>query len=759
MRQRATLGFLLLQANRVVATSQLLDALWPVDEAPASARQILQNAVWGLRSVLSSAALVTQAPGYVLRTDPDRIDLFRFYAQLEAGRAELSSGSPHTAARTLRGALDLWRGVPMADLVEAGIGWPELTSLQGVRLDALEDYFEAELASGRHHAIIGELKAMVETEVLRERSCAQLMLALYRCGRQADALNVYTRVRSALVDELGLEPSRGLQNLQRGILAHDPALATPGCSSPGEPWQTWRQEASPRGTPVVLRGAPAARPELASAAPPFSPAPSPASPSTPTALPAPPASPSTPTSPASPPSSASPERHPRPGAGSAQRKQTSVVLIRTRFDPAAISAAGGDADDLLVDALGRVEKEIESYDGTVVASIGPVTMALFESPGTLRTDAERAVRAGLSVRDALAGATADPAAPGPEVRVAVSTGEALVRTRPGAEGTTSVTGTLLEECQTLLEHTPDREVLVCDRTRRAVRGGFVYRRGDAPESWCVESVDEPLGGADRECELQLLQSVFRRAQRRSTPQMVTVLGEEGSGKNRFVTDFSHWIPTQPDRARCLVGTVRPALRGGPRAIQAEMLSAYCGILPDDPADVVRSRVATAVDGLPLSAERADRVRAGLCELLLGDAPGTDDGTTADAGASSLSWVHFMEAVAHDQPLALVFEQVHRADDRLLDFVEGLSECFGSVPLLVMASARPELLRRRPGWGGGRRHATTITLDQETAGLSARRSPAPAPPAPGFVQELTDVDHVTVPVPTPAHGCRRARQRV
>ncbi|MGW6395259.1 BTAD domain-containing putative transcriptional regulator [Streptomyces sp. NPDC055103] len=751
MRQRATLGFLLLQPNRVVATSQLLDALWPVDEAPVSARQILQNAVWGLRSVLSSTALVTQAPGYVLRVDPQGIDLFRFYAQLKSGRAQLAAGSPHAAAQTLRGALDLWRGVPMADLVEAGISWPELTSLQAVRLDAMEDYFEAELASGRHHAVIGELKAMVESEVLRERSCAQLMLALYRCGRQADALNVYAHVRSALVDELGLEPSRELQNLQRGILAHDPALATPGVSSPGEPWQTRGREASPRKPPVLLRGAPAARTELASTAPTPSPhrAPSPVPPLSPV----PPHSPVPALSPAPAPAPVSsaapvpPERHLRPGAGSARRTQTSVVLIRTRFSPAAISAAGGDADALLVDTLGRVEQTIESFDGTVVTSIGSTTMALFDSRGTAQDDAERAVQAALSVRDGLAEPTAGPAGPGPEVRVAISTGEALVRTRPGVVGTTSVTGTLLDQCQTLLEHAPDREILVCDRTRRAVRGGFVYHRGEAPESWCVQGSGEPLDSADRECELQLLQSVFWRSQRRSTPQMVTILGEQGSGKNRLATEFSEWIPTQLARARCLVGSVRPALRGGPGALQAEMLSAYCGILPDDPAEVIRRRVDIAVDGLPLSAAHADRIRAGLCDLLLygsQDSPGPDG---ADAEASSRSWVQFMEAVARDQPLALVFEQVHRADDRLLDFVEGLSECFGPVSVLVMATARPKLLRRRPGWGAGRLHTTTITLEQEPPALSARRCRYAIP---GFARDLANV--------SPGGGLHPAGQR-
>ncbi|WP_229357773.1 AfsR/SARP family transcriptional regulator, partial [Streptomyces sp. UNOB3_S3] len=237
IKQRATLGFLLLQANRVVATSQLLRALWPVDEAPTSARKILQNAVWGLRGVLSAdpaapggasaPALLTQAPGYVLRVDPDDVDLHRFQRQVEAGRAKFSAGAPEDAATLLRQALTLWQGPALADLVETGIAWPELAAVEKARLDAMEDYFEAELACGRHQAVLGELETMVATESLRERSCGQLMLALYRCGRQADALAVYDKVRTTLVEDLGLEPGRSLRDLQHAILTHDASLSLP----------------------------------------------------------------------------------------------------------------------------------------------------------------------------------------------------------------------------------------------------------------------------------------------------------------------------------------------------------------------------------------------------------------------------------------------------------------------------------------------------------------------------------------------------
>ncbi|MEU7281412.1 AfsR/SARP family transcriptional regulator [Streptomyces sp. NPDC045431] len=231
-KQRATLGYLLLQANQVVPTSRLLSALWGADNAPATARKILQNAVWSLRGLLgthapaggSSAELVTRVPGYMICVEPDRVDLHLFRMWVAQGRAKLAAGSPDEALALLCRALELWRGPVLADLVEIGIMWPELTAVQNARLDVLEDYFEARLSCGQHYAVIGEIEATVEAEPLRERSSGQLMLALYRCGRQADALGVYNRIRATLIEDLGLEPGHELRRLQQAILAQDPAL-------------------------------------------------------------------------------------------------------------------------------------------------------------------------------------------------------------------------------------------------------------------------------------------------------------------------------------------------------------------------------------------------------------------------------------------------------------------------------------------------------------------------------------------------------
>ncbi|MFI1563538.1 BTAD domain-containing putative transcriptional regulator [Streptomyces sp. NPDC020490] len=243
-RQRAALAYLLLHAGEVVPTRRLLSAVWPADRVPGTARKILQNAIWRLRRTLAVpgeaqvAQLVTQAPGYVVRVPPERVDLLRFERLAAQGRAALLTGEPARARRALREALALWRGPALADLAEAGTVWPELAGLEQKRLDVMEDCFEVELLCGQHQSVLRDLDAFVRAEPLRERASGQLMLALYRSGRQADALHVYARIRTALVEGLGLEPGREMQRLQSAILAQDPRLNLPGPSystGPGSP--------------------------------------------------------------------------------------------------------------------------------------------------------------------------------------------------------------------------------------------------------------------------------------------------------------------------------------------------------------------------------------------------------------------------------------------------------------------------------------------------------------------------------------------
>jgi DNA-binding SARP family transcriptional activator len=218
-KQRALLGLLLLHAGEAVATDRIVDELWG-EQPPKTATTSLQNFVSQLRRLLGPDVLVTKPPGYLLRVEPDGLDAARFERLLtEARRAE-----PDERARKLRDALALWRGPPLADLAYETFAQGEIRRLEELRLDALEERIDADLELGQAGELVGELETLVEQHRTRERLRGQLMLALYRSGRQAEALQAYLDARRALVDELGIEPSPALQQLYRSILRQETAL-------------------------------------------------------------------------------------------------------------------------------------------------------------------------------------------------------------------------------------------------------------------------------------------------------------------------------------------------------------------------------------------------------------------------------------------------------------------------------------------------------------------------------------------------------
>jgi DNA-binding SARP family transcriptional activator len=218
-KQRALLALLLLDANRVVSTDRIVDALWG-EQPPRTAATSLQNFVSQLRKLLGADVVVTKPPGYQLRIAPEQLDLERFTRLVEESRAE----PPDERAAKLRRALALWRGRPLADLGFEAFAQQEIGRLEELRLAALEDRVEADLQAGRHKDLVGELEAFADEHPLRERLRSQLMLALYRSGRQAEALQIYHDTRRVLVDELGIEPSPTLQQLHGAILRQDPRL-------------------------------------------------------------------------------------------------------------------------------------------------------------------------------------------------------------------------------------------------------------------------------------------------------------------------------------------------------------------------------------------------------------------------------------------------------------------------------------------------------------------------------------------------------
>ena len=226
-KQRATLAILLLGANRVVTTDQLVDSLWP-ERPPGRPQTAIQGYVSQLRKALgpdrSFEVIRTEPAGYRLPVERDDLDLFRLETLLRQGREALSAGRADAASTTFTEALALFRGPPLADFTYEEWAQVEIGRLLDLRLTCIEERIEADLRLGRHAERVGELEGLVSEHPLRERLRAQLMLALYRSGRQSEALAAYQEARRVLVEEFGIEPTRALQDLERQMLLQDPAL-------------------------------------------------------------------------------------------------------------------------------------------------------------------------------------------------------------------------------------------------------------------------------------------------------------------------------------------------------------------------------------------------------------------------------------------------------------------------------------------------------------------------------------------------------
>jgi DNA-binding SARP family transcriptional activator len=250
--QRSLLTLLLLRAGSTVSAERLVAEMWGEDP-PKSASASLQNAVSQLRKALGADALVTRAPGYVLAIEPDQLDLGRFERLLRDAR----SAVPADRSRLLREALALWRGPALADSELESFAQDEARRLEELRLAAAEELVDSELELERHREVLPELEALLRANPLRERLRSQLMLALYRAGRQADALKAYHEGRRLLVDELGIEPSRALQQLYAQILRQERILepgAAPVEEHGDDSDEVWRAIMSGRLVPVLGTG-------------------------------------------------------------------------------------------------------------------------------------------------------------------------------------------------------------------------------------------------------------------------------------------------------------------------------------------------------------------------------------------------------------------------------------------------------------------------------------------------------------------------
>ena len=419
---------------------------------------------------------------------------------------------------------------------------------------------------------------------------------------------------------------------------------------------------------------------------------------------------------------------------SAPRRERKVVTVLfcdlVGFTAKAESLDPEDVDAFLVPYHDRVRSELERHGGTVEKFIGDAVMALFGAPTAHEDDPERAVRAALAIREFAV-------EEGLELRVGVTTGEALVRldAQPGS-GEGMASGDVVNTAARLQSAAPVNAILVDGTTYRATRQAIDYEQASPVEAkgktepvaaWIAAAAHSRFGVdvahearsalVGRERELGIVRDAFERARHERTPQLLTLVGVPGIGKSRLVYELQRIVDEEPElitwrQGRCLAygdGVTLWAL--------SEIVKAQAGIAEQDsPAEVAEKLRRAAADVLPES--DAEWVESHLLALA-GLAEEAELGGDRRNEAFS-AWRRFLEGLAEQRPLVVVFEDLHWADEALLDFVDELVDWLTDVPMLVVATARPELLERRPGWGGGKLNATTLALapltNDETAEL-------------------------------------------
>jgi class 3 adenylate cyclase/tetratricopeptide (TPR) repeat protein len=423
-----------------------------------------------------------------------------------------------------------------------------------------------------------------------------------------------------------------------------------------------------------------------------------------------------------------------------ERKIVTVVFVDlVGFTAQAERLDPEDVRGVLAPYHAHVRGELERRGGTVEKFIGDAVVAVFGAPAAHDDDPERAVRAALSIRDWSA-EQGDL-----QVRVAVNTGEALVKigARP-AEGEAMVAGDVVNTAARMQAAAPVNGVLVGETTYRATRDAIGYReappvqaKGKAEPIAVWEALEPvarygvdvalrartPLVGRDR--ELELLRSVLRRVRDERAAQLVTIVGVPGIGKSRLVKELFQIVDEEVELITWREGRCLPYGDSVTYWALGEIVKAEAGILESDPAATAEWKLHEAVTKLAPDAGETRWLEAELRTLLGlgGDGSGGTGGDTATA-----AWRRFLEAIAERGPTVLVFEDLHWADDGLLDFLDDLVDWLRGVPLLLIGTARPELLERRQAWGGGKANATTISLqplgDEDTTRLISAVSQQP-----------------------------------
>lgn len=633
-RQRSLLALLALRANEVISVDRIVDELWG-EHAPATAVHTVQVFVSRLRAVLGGAAsrLVTRAPGYALEVRVDELDADRCQRLCAGARSELASGRAAQAAVLLREAAALWRGPPLAEFAYESFAQTAIARLEELRLGCREELIEAELALGGHANVVAELEALIREQPLRERPRGQLMLALYRCGRQADALEIFQQGRRLLIEELGMEPSGALRTLEAAILRQDASLEAPAAAA-----STSARDVSP---PNVH------------------------------------------------PAAATPAEQAVPAATGPPIVRKTTTVLAARF------AITGQADPELArttiaKAQAEAERVIRYHGGTFIRGLGGEVVGVFGLPLTREDDVHRALRAAVDLPERVAKLCAD--VPCQIVtRAATDTGEVV------GESPDDLFGAPLTGAVALTQSAQAGDVLLSPSTLRLASPIVRAEPVADGSSWRLVSFDadgpsrqeppaSPMIG--RSSELAAARAAFSRATGGRCAELLTVLGEPGMGKSRLAQEIADDLG---DEATLLVGRCLSYGEGIAFWPLREALTRAAG---DDSREAIRGLIDDAHD-----AELVADVVAAALGL-----------ATNPTRGEQVLWAfrRMLEAVAAKRPVQLVIEDAHWAEPALLDLLEDLVD-WVKAPLLILCTARPELLDVRPSWGGGHPRVSSIVL--------------------------------------------------
>jgi DNA-binding SARP family transcriptional activator/class 3 adenylate cyclase len=638
IKQRGLLALLLLDRNRVVPRDRLIDALWG-DEPPASAANSVQVYVSKLRRLFgddgpdSETALVTEPPGYRLRVPRGVLDAEKFEQLLAEGIAALEAGSIADSEAMLARALALWRGPALADLASESFAQADIARLEDLRLRVLEGRFEAMLAVGKQADAVGELQALVGLHPLDERLRRQLMLALYRSGRQADALETYRIFRGVMSDELGLEPSAELRDLEQAILQQDATLG----STPQAP-------------------APAAA--------------------------------------ESPPSRSAPEPYANEDE---RRPVTVLFADIVGSTALGEKLEPDEAKVLVGECVTMMSRAVDEYGGTVQAFQGDGICAYFGVPAAHEDDPERAARTALRILEVVRGYARDIEAAwgitGFAVRVGVNSGPAAVGLVGTVEPQAVALGDATNVAARLQAAAEPGTILVGQATARRLVHRFALdpvgeivvkgREEPVPASLLRHAIDReprapttPLVGRDG--ELKRLHAVLDDLSV-GRGRVVLLTGPPGIGKSRLLTELASiaggnvtWL-----EGRC------HSYGGLPGWPFVECLLRWLGAEIGEPEIALRTKARAGLGEL-LDGD-LDSVLGPLAALLrlrLEPAVAASDEEVRRA------YVRWIEALARKQPVILVVEDSQWADARTRELAESLLELTDEAPLALVLSEEP-----------------------------------------------------------------------